>query len=259
MGRKSVKIEKKLCQGKCKDKNIMKPLDEFWHSRSFMHPDGRTSICKECSSAYLKDINDILVFLAHTNLPFLTKVWFEDAKEDIGKYIQRMQQKQNQNKTFKDSDKEVTVTPVFSSTNEKSEKTYSGKWMGEYTETEIKYMEDYYDGLAKDFKIITTNHKDYAKKICKASLHMDKCFEEVLSNVSGAEAKYKAARETFDTLSKSAQFSESGRKQNDIGNGNFSKIVEKVEASTYIPKYEPVEEDLYDKLLKNMKHVLTSV
>ena len=44
---------------------------------------------------------------------------------------------------------------------------------------------------------------------------MDKAFDEMINGTEGADARYKNAREAFDTLSKSAKFSESTRSVND--------------------------------------------
>lgn len=138
------------------------------------------------------------------------------------------------------------------------EKIYSKKWRGEYTQDDIDYLDDYYAQLEKDYKIVTANHKDYAKKIAKASLQMDKTFDEMANGIKGAEARYKSAREAFDTLSKSAKFSESTRSASDIGLGSFSQIVEKVEQHNWIPEHIPVEKDDIDQLIDYLSTITKS-
>lgn len=132
---------------------------------------------------------------------------------------------------------------------ESEEIVFSKEWRGTYTKADLEYLDNYYKGLQRDYKIITENHRDYAKKIAKASLHMDKCFDEMMSGVAGADAKYKQARESFDSLSKSAKFSESTRSVNDIGISSFSKITSMVEAHQWIPEHKPVEKDDIDKMI----------
>jgi len=145
--------------------------------------------------------------------------------------------------------------------NEKQEeiKEYSKDWMGHYIQSEIDYLEDYLKGLHNDFKIVTTNHKDYAKKIAKASLHMDKCYEDLLNGVPGADAKYKTSRENFDTMSKSAQFAESGRGQNDVSLGCFGVTFDKVEKKMWIPKHIPIEQDQFDKMISQFDSINESL
>ena len=70
---------------------------------------------------------------------------------------------------------------------------------------------------------MTENHRDYARKIAKASLQMDKTFDDMMNGVDGADKRYENATKAFDTLSKSAKFSESTRSVNDVGASSFSK------------------------------------
>lgn len=139
------------------------------------------------------------------------------------------------------------------------EVVYSKEWRGSYTRADIEYLDSYYKDLMRDYKIVTANHKDYAKKIAKASLHMDKCYDDMLHGVNGADAKYKQARESFDSLSKSAKFSESVRSVNDVGLSSFSKIVEKVESHQWIPEHKPIEKDDIDKIIDFMSTLYKSL
>ena len=136
---------------------------------------------------------------------------------------------------------------------------YSDKWLGDYSEKDIAYLDKYYEGLNRDYKILTENHRDYARKIAKASLQMDKCFNDMINGVEGADIKYKNAREAFDTLSKSAKFSESTRSVNDVGISSFSKITEMVENHNWIPEHKPIEKDDIDKLLDYLSTITKSL
>jgi len=94
-------------------------------------------------------------------------------------------------------------------------------------------------------------------KIAQASLHMNKCYQDMING--GSDGKYKIARENFDVLSKSAQFAESGRGQNDVSLGCFGKIFELVESKTYIPEHIPLNPDEIDKLIDNFKYIYKSL
>ena len=161
--------------------------------------------------------------------PFINDVFFstydnqKDSKKFLGLFLKNssMQQWKKQGLLrYKDSifetitineNKNTDSSELLDLYNNKEDKTYSKQWVGEYTKDDIEYLDSYLKGLHSDFKIITENHKDYAKKIAKASLHMDKCFQDMLQGVPQSDKRYKDARETFDTLSKSAQFSEQTR------------------------------------------------
>ena len=136
---------------------------------------------------------------------------------------------------------------------------YSEEWMGEYTQSDLDRLNKYYDSLNNDYKIVTVNHRDYARKIAKASLMMDKAYEDMLKGVPGAEKMYSNAKDIFDSLSKSAKFSEDKRSINDVGISSFSKIVSMVENHNWIPEYVPKKKDMYDELLDALRVINKSL
>ena len=156
-----------------------------------------------------------------------------------------------------------TSTALQSSKKVKKEEVdeliYDDKWMGKYTQKDIDYLNKYYSGLERDYKIITENHRDYARKIAKASLQMDKAFDEMINGVDGADARYKNAREAFDTLSKSAKFSESTRSVNDVGISSFSKVAAIVEAHNWIPEHKPLKKDTIDEMIDYLSTITKSL
>ena len=209
--------------------------------------------------------------------PFINDVFFstydnqKDSKKFLGLFLKNssMQQWKKQGLLrYKDSifetitineNKNTDSSELLDLYNNKEDKTYSKQWVGEYTKDDIEYLDSYLKGLHSDFKIITENHKDYAKKIAKASLHMDKCFQDMLQGVPQSDKRYKDARETFDTLSKSAQFSEQTRGQNDVGLGCFGVLFERVEQKKWVPSHTPVEKDDYDKMIDYFSSISKSV
>lgn len=155
----------------------------------------------------------------------------------------------------------TTTSPSVSSQpkEEQEEVVYDEKWMGKYTKKDIDYLNNYYAGLERDYKIITENHRDYARKIAKASLQMDKAFDEMINGLDGADARYKNAREAFDTLSKSAKFSESTRSVNDVGISSFSKVAAMVEAHNWIPEHKPLKKDTIDEMIDYLSTITKSL
>lgn len=188
-------------------------------------------------------------------------------------YMKNLQTlRQLKNKNFTDSEKDGFVqknsaildnknpsTNVENNTVINGQKIYSTKWRGEYTQSDINDLDKYLLDLQRDFNIVRTNHIDYAKKIAKASLQMDKAFNDMMNNIPGADAKYKVAKETFDTLSKSAKFSESTRDTSDIGASNFSKIASLVENHNWIPEHKPLEKDTIDEMIDYLSTITKSL
>lgn len=141
--------------------------------------------------------------------------------------------------------------------SDEEEKIYDPFWVGSYTELELETLNNYYKDLQTDYKIVTVNHKDYAKKIAKASLAMDRAFEDMLK--TGNDSLYKSARDTFDKLSQSAKFAENQRGLNDVSLGSYGVMADRVENNTWIPEYEPEDKDMYDKLLAQFANISRSL
>lgn len=211
------------------------------------------------------------------------------GKEIIGFYFKNINTlRQNSNKSFVDSekdgfvhkttntniqskkkqsiqrysdiiDKNFSAIDVVDNITETDELIYDDKWMGKYSQKDIDYLNSYYSGLERDYKIITENHRDYARKIAKASLQMDKAFDDMINGIDGADAKYKNAREAFDTLSKSAKFSESTRSVNDVGISSFSKVAAMVEAHNWIPEHKPLKKDTIDEMIDYLSTITKSL
>lgn len=194
--------------------------------------------------------------------PYIDEVFYntyekeKDSEKFLGLYFKNsaMRQYRKQNiLRYKDS--------VFINNSIYSDdvKIYNEEWNGNYTQSDINYLNKYIQGLYNDFKIITTNHKDYAKKIAQASLAVNKAYKDMLDGVSGSDTRYKNLQSTFDTLSKSAQFSESQRGINDVSLGCFGVVFEKVEQKKWIPIHSPLEKDDYDELIDHFSTINKSI
>ena len=251
--------EKIKCQGKC---GRELSVTNFYQSNSpLFKKTGRVNICKKCISEMidLDDINSVYRILQSLDIPFLYEYWdkciVKSPNNPFGNYI-RMANSLNQfkglrykNSEFDSSVKKKSHT-VIDEEDQEEKKVYSNIWRGSYSEKDIEYLDSYYKDLETDFKIVTRNHKDYARKIAKASLAMDRAYEDMLNGVQGSDTRYKNLKDTFDQLSKSAQFAEDKRGQNDVGLGAFGVVFDKVESHNWIPAHQPMEKDAYDELLE---------
>ena len=181
----------------------------------------------------------------------------EERKKIVAKYRPLFEGANG--KEIEVSSSTTTTTSTSTVDIDQEELVYDDKWMGKYTQKDIDYLNKYYAGLERDYKIITENHRDYARKIAKASLQMDKAFDEMINGVDGADARYKNAREAFDTLSKSAKFSESTRSVNDVGISSFSKVAAMVEAHNWIPEHKPLKKDTIDEMIDYLSTITKSL
>ena len=219
------------------------------------------------------------------------------GRDIVGIYFKNTMLRQTKNKSFEDSEKDGFIHQNSNATKQEKERIintylnntgadifpesvdgnvidlenvekkhqmnepliYSEEWMGEYTQSDLDRLNKYYNSLNNDYKIVTVNHRDYARKIAKASLMMDKAYEDMLKGVPGADKMYSNAKDIFDSLSKSAKFSEDKRSINDVGISSFSKIVSMVENHNWIPEFIPKRQDMYDELLDALRVINKSV
>jgi len=160
---------------------------------------------------------------------------------------------------YKDSMFANSSTQGQQSVFEDQTRIYSEEWNGRYTQVDINYLNQYLTGLHSDFKINTTSYKDYAKKICCASLAVNKAYQEMLDGANGADKKYKDLQSTFDTLSKSAQFSENSRSSISAGINSISQVVDKIESKEWIYEAQEYEKDAIEHLLDQFNNIQKSL
>lgn len=237
-------------------------LNNFYNSNSPMAVNKKAPFCKQCIKNMIdyNNMDSVYRVLTVMDIPFIFEYWdrcSSSEKDTFGNYI-RMANTLTQFKglTWKDSIFDSSVKNIDKTENEnkiKDEKEkieYNEEWRGSYTKSDLEYLENYYKDLKTDFKIVTRNHKDYARKIAKASLAMDRAYDDMINGVQGSDTRYKNLKDTFDQLSKSAQFAEDKRGANEVGLGCFGVTFDKVEKHNWVPKHEPLDKDAYDKMLE---------
>lgn len=142
----------------------------------------------------------------------------------------------------------------------KEKKIYSQDWRGSYSKSQIDWLDAYYADTLEDYTVKTRNHKDYCRKIAKASLAMDEASDDMLNNVAGAEKRYDKAKAAFNLFSDSAKLSEKTRSANDVaGHSSLSEVVQQLEKTGFLQKKRNYEKDDIDKIDGNFRHTITSV
>ena len=244
-------------------------VDDFYKSRNAMvqhHP-----YCKDCVNKMI-DVNNlesVYSVLKVLDTPFIMDIWNDVCNSGttnyMGDYLRAINftyRKKYAGMGFDDSIFELSENEEISDNVQAAfddTPVWSDDWQGKYTKSDLKYLNDYYNGLQNDFKIITTNHKDYARKIAQASLSQMKAYQHLLQGEEGADLAYEKATKIFDMLSKSAQFAESQRGANDVALGCFGRVFDAVEKHNWVPEYIPTDEDMYDKLLNQFSNIERSL
>lgn len=247
-----VKIKCQKCEKEQSNTN-------YYNTNSDIMP--KYPICKKCLQEIINpsDMQSIYKILKDMDIGFMKSVWdstcISSPDNPFGSYIRQM----NSLPQYKGTQWSGSVFANSEDTDDYTSegRIHSDEWMGDYSQIDLEYLNSYYKSLKQDFKIVTRNHIDYARKIAKASLAMDKAYESMLNG--GSESKYKSMKEIFDSLSKSAQFAESQRGINDVSLGCFGVIFDKVEKRKYVPEHQPDEKDIYDNLLEQFSNIEKSL
>lgn len=255
-------------QFKCLNCQTEQSTSNYYVSYDTRLSAGVIPYCKSCLQNMIVDdsgnINEdrLRQTLKLMNRPFIQELWNiskKDGRSEFGSYMKNLAMPQNRRLTWEDSIYDGFVKTITNISEDSNKKIYSKKWSGYYLQSEIDYLDDYLEGLNNDFKIITTNHKDYAKKIAQASLAVNKAYQDMLSGISGSDKRYKDLQATFDTLSKSAQFSENTRTATDSGITGIAQIVDKVETNEWIYDEEDFPKDALDHLLDQFSNINKSL
>jgi hypothetical protein len=234
---------------------------------SYYFKAGRTKagyyhICKSCLQLKTKQNNIEYVkhILKEMDIVFIKKFWdkvyFKYGDSSFGHYLKGTMLNPNYRYlSYNDSEFEDS-----SDESDYEEPVYNETWRGTFTVQDLNNLEKYYNELHRDYRITTTNHKDYARKIAKASLAMDKAYERMLNDRDEkAGREFKELKSIFDDLCKSAKFSENTRSANDVGLGSFGVIFNMIEKSEWIPQHKPLKKDAYDKLLDQFANIEKSL
>lgn len=266
----------------CQNPDCMKmgrhlTVNQFYPSRNISI--GHHPWCKECveKSIDLGNMQTVYDVLKILDVGFMKDAW-DDAIKNVEenyidaylKAIKNKFQKKYSTARWSDSVFHKILPDEFlpeeiveeQLPDEDSEvKKWSEEWQGSYTKKELRYLDDYYRDLQNDFKIVTRNHRDYARKIAQASLAMNIAFNRMREFPEDKDlvSNYKFASANFDVLSKSAQFAESQRGANDVSLGCFGKVFDAVEKHNWVPTHIPEDKDMFDKIIEQFSNIKKSL
>ena len=263
------KEPKVICQNRnCNSMGRYLPKSNFYSSRNISI--GNHPYCKECvnKSIDIDNMQTVYDVLKILDTPFIKDVWTEALSDASGNYIDKYLELINNTYKARYADSRFSNS-IFESEFEDAEildkdtntRIWSNERQGYYTKQELAYLDDYYKDLQNDFKIITRNHKDYARKIAQASLAMNDAYNAMRDNPEDKEAAnaYNTAAANFDKLSKSAQFAESQRGANDVSLGCFGRVFDAVEKHNWVPVHMPDDKDLFDKIIDQFSNINKSL
>ena len=265
---KNIKKEAKIiCQNPdCIKMKRYQSASNFYKSRNLSI--GHHPYCKDCVNDLIdknnmQTIYDVLKVL---DTPFIKEEWDKvdlDSKtyfSDYLKIINFTKMKKYKDTRWIDSIYDSEEGLIEESDSDDMINEWNEDWQGTFTLQELKYLDKYYNDLLKDFKVVTGNHKDYARKIAKASLAANNAYNKMMECPTKENIDvYNTTNSNFDRLSKSAQFTESQRGANDVSLGCFGRVFDAVEKHNWVPKHVPNDEDLYDKMINQFANIKKSL
>lgn len=258
-------------------------LLDFYQNKDWVEEFNKDTWCKVCANKYAVSKKSLQSYCKFNRRVFMEDLWdwafdlaesfyqddekFKKTRDVVKKnrmilskaiksYFKRM----NNAQYYKFSDSHEGDSITNNSGRNHAEKSYNQKWLGFYTDSELTYLNDYLHGLQRDFKLENSAYMDYAKKVCKASLIMDKAFSDMLDGKAGSERKYKDFKDIFDQLSQSAKFAEKTRSENDaVGLGSLGEVIKKMESTGFLQTKISFEKDDIDKIADDFRWTLSSI
>lgn len=277
---KKKEVPTKVCV-KCHER---KPLTDFTANKDWDEEKRRDIWCRECVKG-LTSKRDIKEYFWYNNRAWVETVWegatkkaskvlagniaYKRSAPDVqAKLLERVTcqhipetvgigykfephyDKNGAQISFEDAESKGIIR------DEEDELVYSKEFNGKFTREDLDYLETYYERLEEDFNFDNESLRDYARKVCKASLASDKAQADFAAGkISYSDVK--DAMNIFDMLSKSANFAACRRKSGEAsGLTCWAETTLKLESSG-IPITTKVEfeKDDIDKTIDELRHI----
>lgn len=272
-----------------------KPLSNFFANRDWHDNGNKDAWCKQCI-AKIQTKDEMRRYFWENNRMWKENVWenalvqaeleaakstvYQKSNEDrrqvllehiACQYVPTIM-KQAQNYKYEEHKKDSNTNDydeakeagkiIEGSTKPKDKnlKVYNEFFNGEFKQSEIEYLESYYQGLEQDFDLSDTSLRDNAKKLAKASLLVDKVQNDYMAGRCSLQ-DVKDAIAQYDLLSKSGNFAACKRKPGDKNTlNNWAETTLYCETHGYpcVKKLE-WEKDVVDMAIDSLNYIVESI
>ena len=280
----------------CLHCNQTKPLSQFYSNRDWIENGNKDKWCKQCLAKIITK-DEMRRYFWENNREWKENVWENALKQaEIQAAKSTVYQKSNderrhtllesiacpimpslmqktQNYKYEDHSQDVNsndydeakqagkiVELGSKKTIDKDLKTYNEFFNGEFKQSEIEYLENYYQGLEEDFDLSDTALRDTAKKVAKASLMADKAQNAYMLG-RGSLQDVKDANAVLDLLMKTGNFAACKRKPGDKNSlNNWAETTMYCETHGY-PCVKSIEwdKDAIDEVIDSFNHIVMSL
>ena len=272
-----------------------KPVSNFYANRDWHDNNNKDAWCKQCI-AKIRSKDEMRRYFWENNRAWKENIWdnalkqaeleavkstvYQKSNEDrrqvlleqiACQYVPQIM-KQAQNYQYEEHKKDANVNSYdeaketgmvveeSSKPKDKNLKVYNEFFNGEFKQSEIEYLESYYQGLEQDFDLSDTSLRDNAKKLAKASLLVDKVQNDYMAGRCSLQ-DVKDAIAQYDLLAKTGNFAACKRKPGDKGGmGSWAEICFQLETTGHTMQRKiEWEKDDVDKTIEEFRYIVESL
>lgn len=267
---------------------LTRELDDYYSNRDWEEQLGKDIWCKECVGK-CTDRESVREYFWENNREWDERIWQAAVKKAERKLVNNATyQKSSEDRRlmllnrlaaqqiptvmspfykFADNSKsgslsfaEAKARGEVSNETDDNEKQYDEFFNGYFAKRDREYLNNYYSKLEAEHNFDSENLRDYARKLCKASLLADKAQDDyaagrcTIADVNNAMAQ-------FDMLSKSSTIAACKRKTGDTnGLTSWAELSYKLETTGHTMQRKIIwEEDDVDRCIHNLRHLAAAM
>lgn len=248
---------------KCARCEMVQSTEDFARTHSFFYKDGYLPICNSCANSYLAEHDQswesIDKLCQWADIPFIVREWTRLSELNGQESTWPVQARvfageeyanlgwADQNKQYVQLREVGLIEEEIPLVKEQKMANLRRKWGANYSEEELRYLEDLYQGLLASQNINGDLQVDQALKICKFSLEID-------SRIRAGDKDVDKFLSSQDKLIKIAEFTPKNTK-NAVDFDSFAEVAKWLEKRGNINKfYDGTTRDVIDETLKNIEN-----
>ena len=269
----------------------VRKLSDFYSNRDWLAQAGKDVWCKKCISA-IRTKDEMREYFFANNRKWNERIWvaaekkasliaaksekFQKLSEDMKEHAlegiacEQVPSLMQLHYEYVDNTQNINVQTyeeakdaghvVEESTKKSNIKSYNPFFNGDFTPSELEYLENFYSELETDFDLADVSLRDNAKKLAKAALTVDKMQNDYLAARCQIQDLNNAVN-SYNLLSSMGNFAANKRKPGEkTGMGSWSEIAFFLETNqhTMQRKIEWPKDDV-DKTIDEFRYIVEAL
>ena len=274
----------------CLHCNQVRNLSDFYSNRDWIDQGGKDIWCKKCISQ-IKTKDDMREYFWENHRKWDERIWnnaqkkaelqaaknvvYQKSPEDRRNVIlealtcQQIPSIMQIHYAYVDNSQDINANDyqeakeagkIVEMKVDPNVKTYNAFFNGDFKQSELEYLENFYNELSNDFDLSDISLRDNAKKLAKAALTVDKMQNDYLAGRCQIQDLNNAVS-SYNLLASMGNFAASKRKPGDrAGLGSWSELTLQLE-STGHPCTRKIEwpKDDVDKTIEEFRYIVQSL